>query len=48
VKNDVFFQEATSDVLSGGNTLGYKELGITPQNFENMGAWYAFHRRFSG
>lgn len=41
------FKEATSDVLTGGDTLTLKDLGVTNlTEFENMGAWHCLQRSF--
>uniref|UniRef100_A0A6V7WV71 NADH dehydrogenase [ubiquinone] 1 alpha subcomplex subunit 9, mitochondrial n=1 Tax=Meloidogyne enterolobii TaxID=390850 RepID=A0A6V7WV71_MELEN len=42
------FVEATSDVLTGGKTLGFADLGIKPHLFEDMAAYFCRIRSYSG
>uniref|UniRef100_A0A6V7VM52 NADH dehydrogenase [ubiquinone] 1 alpha subcomplex subunit 9, mitochondrial n=2 Tax=Meloidogyne enterolobii TaxID=390850 RepID=A0A6V7VM52_MELEN len=42
------FVEAASDVLTGGKTLGFADLGIKPHLFEDMAAYFCRIRSFSG
>lgn len=42
------FVEATSDVLTGGKTLGFADLGIKPHVFEDMAAFFCRLRSYSG